>query len=78
MGDIDVGHNFRVLMTEFDIGDNFWMLVPDANVKNHGDEHGQSRHQHLKIVANKFRLQYPSPTLMLPLRSNFDLRNIRF
>ena len=58
----DVGHNFRVLMTEFDIGDNFWMLIPDAYIKNDGDENGQIRHQHLKVFANTFHHQDPSPT----------------
>ena len=60
-------------MTEFDIGNNFWMLVPDANIKDDGDENGQNRHQHLKIVANKFRLHHLSPTSMQPLRSKLDL-----
>ena len=27
-----------------------------------GDEIGQNLHQHLKVVANIFRLQHPSPT----------------
>ena len=50
-----------------DIGDIFWMLVHDANLKlyrNIGDENGENRHQHLKFVANTFHPQDPSPISM--------------
>ena len=47
------------------IGDIFWMLMPDAIDKvDIGVENGQNRHQDLKVVANTFRLQHPSPTSM--------------
>jgi len=39
----------------FDIGNMFWMLVPDAYVR---------RFRHLKNVINTFRLQHPLPTWM--------------
>ena len=32
-----------------------------------GDENGQNRHQHLKVVVNIFHLKHPSPTSMQPL-----------
>ena len=31
-----------------------------------GDQNGQNRHQNPKFATNTFRLQHPSPTLMLP------------
>ena len=51
---LKVGDNFWM--------QNFWMLVPDANV-NVGDQNGQNCHQHLQVVINTFCLQYPSPNL---------------
>ena len=45
------------------------MLVPDAilkNIEGVGDKNCQNSHQHLKIVANTFDLQHPSPTSMQP------------
>ena len=58
-----------------DVGD-LWMLVTSCwlqffgvgarrlcyKIKDVDDENDQNRHQHLKIVANTFRLQHPSPT----------------
>ena len=47
------------------------MFVPDANVKRVvGDQNGQNRHQHLKVVTNTCCLQHPSPTSMLPSNSH--------
>ena len=59
--------NFRRLQNRGDVGDIFWMLVPDANVDS-GCWWQNGRHQHLKVVTNSFRLQHPSPTSMLPNR----------
>ena len=33
--------------------------------ENVGNENGQNRHQQLKFVANTFRVQYPSSTLVI-------------
>ena len=33
-------------------------------IEDVGEENGQNRHQHLKIVTNMFPLRYPSPTSM--------------
>ena len=39
-----------------------WMLVTWCwQSVDVDDENGQNRHQHLKVVANTFRLQHPSP-----------------
>ena len=35
-----------------------------CNILNVGDETVKNRHQHLKVVANTFRLQHLSPTSM--------------
>ena len=40
-----------------------------------GDENGQNRHQHLKFVANIFRLQHPSSTSLLPTKG-FENRSL--
>ena len=60
--------DIKIKFGYIDVGDK-WMLVPDANVKkikveHVDDENSQNRHQHLKVVANTFRLHYPSPTSM--------------
>ena len=51
-------------------GDNFIMFATELRSWWHlvdvGDQNGQTRHQHLKIFTNTFRLQYPSPTSMKP------------
>ena len=69
-GSIDVGDEWLYL------GDNFWILVTEfrywwhllvvgarhyfKKIEDVGDKNGQSRHQHLKVVANTFRLQHLS------------------
>ena len=40
-------------------------------IEDVGDKNGQNRHQHLKVVANTFRLQHPSPTSV----TNIDAAN---
>ena len=74
---IDVGD--FMLMTifgfwrNFDIETFFGCWCPTLvleKIGNVGDENGQNRHQHLKVIANTFRPQHPSPTSMLPARTS--------
>ena len=44
-----------MLVTVCDAGDIFWMLMVDF-----GDQNGQNRQQHLKVITNTFRLQHIS------------------
>ena len=81
---IYVAGNFWVLMTE--IWYRWHLLNVGAIrlcwvVKDVTEEKGQNRHQHLKVVANTFRLQHPSPTSMLIVEQHHyccsEFRNLR-
>ena len=57
-----VGENFRV---DFMLVTSFGCWCPMLMIKeNVGNKNGQKRHQHLKVVSNRFRLPHPSPTPM--------------
>ena len=75
---VDVGNNFRVLVTEFrywwhllDVGTQRWCL----KIKYFGNENGQNRHQHLRIVANTAWLKIIK---CLTLLRRFDLCDSSF
>ena len=52
-----------VMLVTYDVGDS----CAGSYEVDVGDKNGQNRRQHLKFVANTFRLQHLSPTSILTL-----------